>query len=67
MIFCCLSLLFLFFFGWLNENIVGTASTVKILRSGKPNNLFYKKASLVIMIQIPHAQVSKRRSEKEVN
>ena len=37
-----LSLLFVFCFGWLNGNILGTASTVRILRSGKPNNSFYK-------------------------
>ena len=42
MISCRLSLLFLFCFDWLNENIVGTASTVKILCNGKPSNLFYK-------------------------
>ena len=38
MIFCRLLLLFLFCFGWLNENIVGKASIVKIFRSGKPSN-----------------------------
>ena len=42
MISCRLPLLFLFCFGWLNENIVETALTVRILRSSKPNNSFYK-------------------------
>ena len=42
MILCRLLLLFLFCFGWLNENIVGKASMVKFFHSGKPTNLFYK-------------------------
>ena len=45
MISCRLSLLFPFCFGWLNENIVGTASTVRILRSCKPNSSSFKPNS----------------------
>ena len=42
MISCCLSLLFLCF-SWLNKNIVGTSSTVRIIFNGKPNHSHKKQ------------------------